>query len=41
MTPADLFLQRLECRFRVPLWLFLGFTVGYLIISPLVQIWRG
>jgi len=41
MTPADLFLRRLECRFRVPLWFFLGLTVGYLIINPLVQIWRG
>jgi hypothetical protein len=41
MTPADLFLRRLECRLSGPLAFFLGFTVGYLIINPLVQIWRG
>ena len=41
MTPADLFLKRLECRLSGPLWFFLGITVGYLILSPLVQILRG
>jgi hypothetical protein len=41
MTPADLFLHRLEHRLSGPLWFFLGFTVGYLIINPLVQILRG
>ncbi|MFA5380293.1 MAG: hypothetical protein WC455_31315 [Dehalococcoidia bacterium] len=42
MTPADLFLKRLEHRLSGPLWFFLGFCVGffgYPLISELRRLW--
>lgn len=29
-----------KCKPSVWLWLYLGVCIGYLIINPLVQIWR-
>ena len=37
MTPADLFLERLEHRLSGPLWFFLGFCVGWLVVNPLIS----
>lgn len=37
MTPADRFLHRIECRLRVPLAFFLGFSFGWLVFNPLIS----